>query len=104
MANYVFVYHGGGKPASPEEGEKVMAAWKAWMGGIGANLVDGGAPFGMSATVQADGSVSEDGGSNPASGYSVVSADSRDDALAMAKNCPILDAGGSVEVCEAMSM
>mgnify|MGYP001030656860 CR=1 FL=1 len=104
MANFVFIYHGGGMPETPEEGAKVMAAWGAWMGGLGAAIVDGGAPVGMSKTVHAD-RVEDDGGANPTSGYTVVSAADMDAAIEMAKGCPILDGGkGSVEVAEAMKM
>lgn len=74
------------------------------MGSIGENLVDGGNPFGQSATVNADGSVSNDGGANPASGYSIVNVAGIDEAAGFAKSCPILAAGGSVEICEAMDM
>ena len=102
MTKYVYIYHGGGRPESEAEVAEVMAAWQAWLGGISAS--DPGAPFGISSTVHADGSVTEDGGSNPASGYSIVEAADKADALEKAKGCPILQAGGSVEVCEAMAM
>ena len=80
MAKYLFVYHGGSMPETEEEGAQVMAAWNAWFQELGSAVVDGGAPVGMSSTVQSDGSVTNDGGSNPTSGYSIVSADSIDDA------------------------
>ena len=67
MPKFMFVYHGGSMPETPEEGAKVMAAWEAWMGGIGSDLVDGGNPAGPSTTVSADGVV-DNGGSNPVSG------------------------------------
>ena len=35
MPKFLFAYHGGSIPQTPEEGKKVMAAWTAWMGGIG---------------------------------------------------------------------
>ena len=104
MAKFAFIYHGGGAPSSPEEGAKIMTAWQAWMGSIGENLVDGGNPFGPSNTVNSDGSVAGGGGSNPASGYSLVNAANAEEAANYAKNCPILQAGGSVEICEAMEM
>ena len=104
MTKFAFIYHGGSMPESPEEGAKIMAAWNAWMGGIGAALIDGGNPFGASTTVNSDGSISDDGGANPASGYSLVEVVDLDAALAHAKGCPILDGGGSIEVCEAMAM
>ena len=102
MAKYVFAYHGGTMPESEEEGAKVMAAWSAWFEGLGAAVVDGGAPCGQSHTVTAS-SVAADGGANPLSGYSIVNADSMDAAVDMAKGCPILE-HGSVEVAECMDM
>jgi hypothetical protein len=71
---------------------------------MGNAVVDGGNPVGMSSTVQSNGSVKSDGGSNPVSGYSLVEASDLDDALGKAKACPILAAGGSVEVAEAIDM
>ena len=81
-----------------------MDAWGKWMGGLGSALVDGGNPVGKSSTVLSDGSVIDNGGANPASGYSLVEASDLNDALAKAKDCPILTSGGSVEVAEAMDM
>ncbi|MEM7440678.1 MAG: YciI family protein [Pseudomonadota bacterium] len=103
MAKYIFVYHGGGMPETPEEGEKEMAAWNAWYGAMGDAVVDGGAPAGMSKTVHPGGGVTDDGGANPVSGYTVVNADSHDAAVEMAKGCPILK-NGSVEVAPLMEM
>ena len=103
MPKFVFAYHGGKTPESPEEGAKVMAAWNAWYGGMGDAVVDGGGPAGPSKTVSTAG-VADDGGSNPLSGITQVSAADMDGALAMAKGCPILDDGGSVEVVELMEM
>ena len=103
MAKFVFVYHGGKMPETPEEGERVMGLWMSWLGGMGEAVVDGGNPVGMSTTVYAD-RVDSNGGSNPISGYSLVSADSMDEAVKMAQGCPILAEGGSVEVAEAFDM
>lgn len=103
MPKFMYIYHGGKAPESPEEGAKVMAAWTAWFEGMGAAVVDGGNPAGMSKTVSASG-VAEDGGANPVSGYSLVNAADHDAAVEMAKGCPILSDGGTVEVAEAMEM
>ena len=103
MSNYVFAYHGGKMPESPEEGARHMAKWKAWVGGLGDALVDPGTPLGKSKTVSSGG-VSDDGGSNPLLGFSIVKADSMDAALEMAKECPFLEIGGTLEVAEMMEM
>ena len=105
MSKYVLGYHGGsGMASTEEEMAAVMAKWGAWFGELGAAIVDGGAPTAQAATVGSDGSVSEGGGSNPLTGYSIVTAGSLDEAAALAKGCPILEAGGSVEVAELIEM
>ena len=105
MTNYVLVYSGGGAPESEAEQAKVMAAWGAWMSGLGDALVDGGNPFGGVKNIQSDGSVSEGPiGNTPASGYSIISADSLDAAVEMAKGCPILEGNGQISVYETFQM
>jgi hypothetical protein len=102
MANFVLVYKGGTPPGdSPEEQKQVMDAWMGWFGTLGAAVVDGGAPFGPSAAVAADGSIST-GGSSALTGYSVLSAGSLAEATDLAKGCPVLSGGGSVEVYESL--
>ena len=104
MPKFAFVYHGGGAPETPEEGAKAMAAWQSWYGDIGESLEDGGAPVGQSMTVSADG-VTDNGGANPVSGYTVVSAADYDAACEMAKGCPLVqDGSGSVEVAQIVEM
>ena len=103
MPDYIIAYHGGKKPESPEEGAKHMAKWKAWLDGLGDAVVNPGTPLGKSKTVSSSG-VSDDGGPNPLSGFSMVKADSMDTALEMAKACPFLDTGGTLEVAEVMQM
>lgn len=97
MAKFVFAYQGGGMAETPEEGEKVMAAWMNWFGQLGEAVIDGGNPFGASAVV---------GGGDGAAltGYSIVDAPSLDAAAAMAQGCPVLSSGGSVSVFEAIAM
>ena len=102
MGKFLYAYKGGGMAATEEEQAKVMQAWQAWLGELGAAIVDGGSPFGGSTEVTS-------GGSNGAAashltGYSVVSASSLDDAAAKARGCPIFASGGTVEVYEALEM
>lgn len=104
MAKYLFVYHGGTAPKTEEEAAQVMDAWGNWLGSMGAAVIDGGNPAGLSKTVHPDGSVTNDGGANPVSGYSLIEATDDDDAIAKAKGCPHLEGGGTIEVAEAMDM
>ena len=104
MAKYLFVYHGGEHPEGQEEQAEMMEAWGQWFGSMGSAVVDGGNPVGKSSTVQSTGDVVGNGGANPASGYSLIEAPSLDEVLEKAKACPILSAGGSIEVAEAMDM
>lgn len=104
MSKYLFIYHGGKDPETEEEVAKVLDDWGNWMGAMGAAVIDGGNPVGESSTVNPDGSVADNGGSNPASGYGIFDAADLDDALAKAKGCPILAVGGSVELAEIIDM
>ena len=99
MANFLLTYHGGHMPESPEEGAKVTAAWTSWFTELGGALVDGGNPVSSVKTIHANGSVT-DGSSHPASGYSVIKADTLDHAVKLAKGCPVLAGGASLEVSE----
>jgi hypothetical protein len=99
MAQYVFTYAGGGPmPETQEARDASMAAWRAWFAGMGAAVVDAGNPFGGSSTVTAAGVA--DGSQSGVNGYSIVTASDLSGACEMAKGCPILQAGGAVEVHE----
>ena len=102
MGKFVLIYKGGAAPTSEAEGAKVMEAWMGWFGTLGAAVVDGGNPFGESTAVASDGSITA--ATAGLGGYSVLSADSLAGAADLAKGCPILAAGGSVEVYEAHDM
>jgi YCII-related domain len=103
MAKYVLAYRGGSMPATPAEQEAVMAAWVGWFGELGSAVLDGGNPFGPSMSVASDGSM-KDGSDAGLTGYSVLTADSLAAATDLAKGCPVLANGGSVEVYEAIDM
>jgi hypothetical protein len=100
MPQYLFVYHGGHTPTDPAEIEATMAAWGAWFQNMGEALDIPGNPVGQSYTVS-NGGVVDNGGANPASGFTVIKADSIDAATEMAKGCPmVINGSGSVEVAE----
>jgi hypothetical protein len=101
MADYLLLYSGGRMPESPDEQAAVMKAWNDWMEGLGKGLKDGGNPFTPAAkSIAADGSVSDGPVGSPASGYSIISADSLDAAVAAAKGCPVLQGGAQISVYE----
>jgi hypothetical protein len=100
MAKYLLLYHGGSMPETEEAQASVMKAWDAWFHELGSAVADGGNPFtpGASKAISPDGAVSETG--STASGYSIIEADSLDAATSMAKGCPVLQGGASLEVYE----
>ena len=99
MAKYLLAYKGGQMGQTVAEREEGMAKWGAWFGGLGAAIVDPGNPFGPSAAVPSNGAA---GAPSALSGYSLVNADTLAAAAELAKGCPVIDAGGSVEVYEAI--
>jgi hypothetical protein len=102
MAKFVLLFHGGETPDEPSPA--VMEAWMAWFGELGDSVVDMGAPFGAAATIASDGTPSEGGGPDPATGYTIIETDNLHDAVVKAKGCPGLKSGGSLRVYEAMQM
>ena len=103
MAKFVLAYTGGTQPQTEAEGEAVMAAWMGWFGTLGAAVLDGGNPFGASKSVASDGSTRE-GNTTSLGGYSIIDAANIDAASDLAKGCPVLASGGSVDVYEAMEI
>lgn len=103
MPNYLLAYHGGGEPESEEAQAAVMLAWNEWLEATGEAMLDLGSPVGATMTVGSDGSVGP-APADPVSGYSIIEADDMDAALEIAKGCPVLADGGSVEVSELVDM
>lgn len=101
MANYLLLYRGGSMPQTEAEQKAVTQEWMTWMGKLGDALVDGGNPFTPNAkTIGRDGKVSDGSGGPMPSGYSVLKANSLDEAVGMAKGCPVLKGGAEVMVFE----
>jgi hypothetical protein len=103
MTDYLLLYSGGSMPETEEEQKIVMDAWNTWMGQLCSSLKNGGNPFTpASKTIANDGSVSDGGAS--ASGYSIISADSLDAAVDLAKGCPVLQGGATITVYETFAV
>jgi hypothetical protein len=64
---------------------------------LGPAVVDAGNPFGPSTSV---GNGAADGATSGLTGYSVLNADTIAAAAELARDCPVLDTGGSVDVYE----
>ncbi len=90
MAQFVFTYRG---PKGYTPTADSTPVWMAWFDGMGDQLADPGKPVFVRASVGYTDSDSTDLG-----GYSIISAEDIDAALAIAKGCPHLDRGGGVEV------
>ena len=103
MPEFVITYIGGNPPATEEEGMQHMSKYRAWLSSLGEAAVSPANPLGNTHTVNSDGTVTE-GSKSSMSGYTIVAADSLDDAISIAKDCPFLDIGGSLEVSELMQM
>ena len=101
MANYLLLYSGGSMPENETEQKAVLHEWETWFGKLGSAVVDGGNPFTPQAkTITKDGKVSNGSGGPMPSGYSILKANSLDEAVGMAKGCPVLKGGADIMVFE----
>jgi len=111
MSDFLFLYRGGQRGTSPEEGEQIMQRWVAWMKELGqkGHLKDGGQPLEPTGKVVSgkkkvvtDGPYTES--KDLVGGYTIVTANDLDAAAELSKGCPIFDRGGLVEVRPVMEM
>ena len=103
MTQYMMTYLGGDRPSSPEEGQQQFAKYKEWLSSLGDSAVSPANPLKNTSTVRPDGTVTA-GSTTSMSGFTIVEADSMETALEMAKACPFLEIGGSLEVSELIQM
>lgn len=103
MPQFVISYIGGNPPTTPEEGQQHMAKYRTWLSSLGDAAVSPANPTRNTQTVNPDGTVTA-GSLTSMSGYTIVEADSHDEAVKMAQSCPFLEVGGSLEVSEPMQM
>lgn len=103
MANFLLLYSGGDSdmPTDPAVIEQVMADWGVWYDGLGDAVVDGGNPISpMAKTLSASGSVRDGAAGILPNGYTILKADSLDEAVEMSKGCPVRKGGSDVTVLE----
>ena len=80
---------------------EVMDAWQAWFARVGDRLVDSGNPFAVGLEVTHTGSRELSNGDGGATGYSIISAESREEAEQLLVDCPF---SSSVRLYEASAM
>ncbi|MDB4980357.1 MAG: hypothetical protein JWM82_1109, partial [Myxococcales bacterium] len=91
--------------STPEQIQAVMEEWGTWMSALGAKgkLVTGGAPLERGGkSMRKDGVLTDLAASELkelVTGYSIVKAESYEEAAAIARECPIFhDAGARIEI------
>jgi hypothetical protein len=91
MPTYVFTYR---TPKDYRGSAESMTLWSSWFEQLGDHVQDRGNP------VFARSQLGADPRNTVLGGYSLITADNLDDALDVAKTCPILASDGCVEVGE----
>lgn len=85
MATYLFLYRGYVTPTS-----EIGRAWMEWFETVGDRMVDSGNPLSAGAEVTPDGVTDLPLGLDSFTGYSLVRAADRDEALALARTNPMV--------------
>ena len=111
MAEFLYLYRGGQRGATPQESELIMQRWMNWFKELTAsgNVKDGGQPL------EAEGKVVKDKGrtvtdgpfaeaKDLVGGYTLIEAPNLERAAELAKGCPVLERGGAVEVRPIMQL
>lgn len=111
MKDFLFLFRMNGAPAgSPDEMQAMTKRWMDWLGGIAAQnkLTDRGNRLFPEGKVVKPGNIVTDGPyseiKETLGGYSIVKADSLEEATELAKGCPGLSVGATVEVREILEM
>jgi hypothetical protein len=113
MNEFVLIFRNDAQPEvkfSPDEMQAIMKQWENWMGSIAAQnkLASSGNRLGWEGNTIKPGNVVTNGPyaeiKEIISGFIVVRAASVDEATEIGKGCPILTAGGNVEVRNVIPM
>ncbi len=113
MNEFVLIFRNDSKSdqkSSPDQMQAIMKQWQDWIGGIAAQnkLANPGNPLGSSGKTLKPNNVVTDGPyvelKEMITGYIIVKTDTIDEAVTLAKGCPILQVGGNVEVRDVIPM
>ena len=105
MREFLFLFRGAESASlSPDEMQRQMQKWRAWIEDLArAGRFKSGKPLDCGGKVLADrGRLVTDRpfaeSKEVVGGYLIVTAESLDDAVGLARGCPILEVGGTVEI------
>ena len=113
MKEFLFLYkadYANMSQNNPDQAESMMKKWMDWLGSIAAQnkLVSQGNRLQSSGKIVKSNNVVINGPytdiKESIGGYSIIKADSYDEAVEFAKGSPILNAGGNVEIREIDAM
>lgn len=114
MKEFIFLFRSASSPAdaqlSPEQLQNMIKPWQDWMGSIAAQnkLADPGNRLGRESATVHPGNVVTDGPyaeiKEMLGGYIMVKTESLQEAVELAKACPILTIGGTVEIRDIIRM
>ncbi len=91
-------------PANEAERQSITGDWMAWYSKLGKAIVDQGNPFTpMAKNISTDGRISDGPIGTLATGYSIIKANSLDEAVRIAQGCPALKGGSRISVYEIMN-
>ena len=96
MKKYLFLSIGFEKPT-----QEIMEAWGKWFASIKDKMADNGGHFSLGREITHNGTNDLSLDLNAITGYTIINAESMDEAEKIAKECPIIT---SVKVFEIMSM
>lgn len=104
MKKYLLLYNAGFDPVTLEDFESAKQAWDEWFEEMGDAVLDRGHPVDSNHTVHRSHTVTSDGGRNPVIRYSMIQAEDKDEAVTLVKKCPMIEAGGDIQIAEVLSV
>lgn len=111
MSEFVYLYRGGEEGGSPEKMQQTMQKWMTWLKDLGqkGHIKDQGQPLERTGKLVkgkqkavTDGPFAE--AKDVIGGYTLIEARDLQQAVELAKGCPILEVDGVVEVRPVMKM
>ena len=102
MPTFLFTYKGARNPDNPEEGQKLMARWNAWVEEHRDRIAIPSTPLGPAKTVDSKG-VDDLTEAVKTNGFTALTADSLEEAVGLARSCPHTEIG-QIEVREMFAM